>query len=517
MDNMTGKTVFGNWKVIDLIGEGGYGKVYKIERDEFGIHNVAALKVLTVPFDASEEKELKSDGYSEDEAEKFLMDLVAETVKEVALMCELKGKPNIVGYEDHYVERIGEEFRWNIYVRMEYLSSLSDYFMNNGIRACDILKLGVDICSALEICHEKKIIHRDIKPENIMVSENGDFKLGDFGIARTMERTVGAFSKKGTYSYMAPEVYSGKEYSDNVDIYSLGLVLYRLFNRNKLPFIPLDKAPSHTEKEQALLSRMSGAALPAPIEADEIISRIILKACAFNPEMRYRTASEMKADLLAVLGGVPGNVRAAAPAKTPGETVTMPLNPAPVPADAYHPEVQNNNASPIVQNNNDPETKKSAKKLIIVFCAVAAVIAVLLIFILGSNKGDDKKTTQPSTQNTEQLSSLPSDTENTDDENDVTDEPEETESVTQKKPNNSKPSSTVSTTHPTTTEPEETEGLTTEPEYEEPSSEEPYSEDEPQGEEPNSGEDRNTTENNEPASDTEPNSDFEAGNMISIW
>ncbi|MCR4655916.1 MAG: protein kinase [Lachnospiraceae bacterium] len=94
-----------------------------------------------------------------------------------------------------------------------------------------VLKLGVDICSALEICAMKKVIHRDIKPENIFINEFGDYKLGDFGVARKLENVAGALSQKGTYNYMAPEVEKGTSYNETVDLYSLGLVLYRFLNR----------------------------------------------------------------------------------------------------------------------------------------------------------------------------------------------------------------------------------------------------------------------------------------------
>ena len=76
----------------------------------------------------------------------------------------------------------------------------------------EVIKLGMDLSKALEYCRKLKIIHRDIKPENIFVSRFGDFKLGDFGIARELERTMSGFSKKGTYSYMAPEMYKGEKY-----------------------------------------------------------------------------------------------------------------------------------------------------------------------------------------------------------------------------------------------------------------------------------------------------------------
>lgn len=91
--------------------------------------------------------------------------------------------------------------------------------------------------NALEYCQCQNIIHRDIKPENIFVSRFGEFKLGDFGIARETGSALRAdYPKKGTFSYMAPEMYKGEEYDARVDIYSLGIVLYKLCNHNRLPF-----------------------------------------------------------------------------------------------------------------------------------------------------------------------------------------------------------------------------------------------------------------------------------------
>ena len=83
------------------------------------------------------------------------------------------------------------------------------------------------------------MIHRDIKPQNIFITSKGDYKLGDFGVARTMEKTMSGMSKKGTYNYMAPEVYHRVNTGLVSDQYSLGLVLYWLLNEKRMPFLPL--------------------------------------------------------------------------------------------------------------------------------------------------------------------------------------------------------------------------------------------------------------------------------------
>lgn len=102
----------------------------------------------------------------------------------------------------------------------------------------DVIRLGIDMCRALEVCAKENIIHRDIKPSNIFVSEHGDYKLGDFGVARHLEASCRELSKKGTYDYMAPEVYRDSVYDARADIFSLGIVLYKLMNNGRIPFLP---------------------------------------------------------------------------------------------------------------------------------------------------------------------------------------------------------------------------------------------------------------------------------------
>lgn len=100
---------------------------------------------------------------------------------------------------------------------------------------------------------------------------------------------------------MAPEMYRGEDYDQRVDIYSLGIVLYRLRNHNRLPFIDLEKQLiTYRDKENALTRRMSGEELPAPAEAADGLAQVILKACAYRREDRYQTPEEFREALEAV-------------------------------------------------------------------------------------------------------------------------------------------------------------------------------------------------------------------------
>ena len=295
--------IFGEWSIVREIGEGSFGKVFEIERRDFGYTYKAALKAITIPQSRSEIERIADDGMGPESVTAYFRGFVQELVEEFRIMSKLKGESNIVSYEDHRVIEHTDEIGWDVFIRMELLTPLTKYAKEHGISRADVIRLGIDICSALELCRKNNIIHRDIKPENIFVSENGKFKLGDFGIAKTVEKTTGGLSKKGTYTYMAPEVYKGEAYGASVDIYSLGIVLYRFMNNNRAPFLPPYPTPiKYADRESAMARRIKGETLPAPANANEALSRVILKACAYKPEERYRSAADMRRDLEALLG-----------------------------------------------------------------------------------------------------------------------------------------------------------------------------------------------------------------------
>ena len=297
-----GSVVLDGWKITRPLGEGSYGRVFEMERTEFGQTYQAALKVITVPQSKAEIGSILSEGMSTPQAEAYFHGIVEELVHEFSIMFKLKGTANIVSCEDLRVLEHPDGIGWDILIRMELLHPLLPYVYEHPMARRDIIKLGIDICKALERCQRYNVIHRDIKPENIFISDSGDYKLGDFGIARTIERTTSGLSKKGTYRYMAPEVYAGKEYGFSVDTYSLGLVLYRMLNKNRGPFLPQPpEAITFASREQALARRISGEPLPRPFYGEGRLGEIVLKACAFDPKDRYSSPQQMRQELEAIL------------------------------------------------------------------------------------------------------------------------------------------------------------------------------------------------------------------------
>jgi len=292
MDKLAG--IFPGWIGEELLGKGTYGQVFKAVHEEYGIKSYAAIKVITIPRDKSEVNSVRAEGLNSNATWRYFKEILDIFINEIKLLVSLKGTSNIVDIEDYRIIEKTGEIGWDIFIRMELLTSFEEYIQDNELDEPEVIRLGIDICKALEHCARYKVIHRDVKPANLFVSKHNTFKLGDFGIARELEKTLGAATKVGTPNYMAPEISNGN-YDATVDIYSLGIVLYQLLNNNRLPFLdPTAQLISYQERSEALEKRRKGAPLPPPVAASNAMADVILKACAFNPVQRYQTASDFK-------------------------------------------------------------------------------------------------------------------------------------------------------------------------------------------------------------------------------
>lgn len=290
------------WEVVRPLGSGGFGRVYEIRKgDETGEYR-AALKVLQIPGSPSEYEVYEDDGYDEESITSIFKSQMEDVAREFALMAQFKGVSNIVSYEEHMIVPHEDGRGWDILIRMELLTSLPQYCREHKMTEEDVLQLGMDICRGLELCGRRKVIHRDIKPQNLFINDFGDFKLGDFGIAKTLNHTTKA-TRTGTSAYMAPEVYNNQPYGTTVDVYSLGLVLYWLLNERRLPFLPMNRVPTHGEMEAAAGRRYKGESFPPPKNGSKALKAVVMKACAYAPEDRYATPGEMREALAAVRYG----------------------------------------------------------------------------------------------------------------------------------------------------------------------------------------------------------------------
>ncbi|MDR1641952.1 MAG: serine/threonine protein kinase [Clostridiales bacterium] len=312
----------GKWRIESLISESNFGKVYKIYKEENGFKTYAALNVIPVP-SSSEIDALRSEGLGDSDLRSYINSMVEDITKPLKLAMTLKGLPNIAAYDDCQVIQNPDELGATILIRMELLEKpLSSTELK--LPESEIIKIGIDISRALESMATHNIVHRDVKPSNIIYSKSGEYKLADFDIARIIDSPSTGLSIKGTYSFMAPEVYQARSYGASVDIYSLGISLYRLANNGRTPFLP--DRPTVSDRENALYKRMKGDPLPPPAEASPKLSKIILKACAYNPKDRFSSPTEMR-NTLEMLGSLPEMRNALEMLIAPPETKKEPEEP----------------------------------------------------------------------------------------------------------------------------------------------------------------------------------------------
>ena len=300
-----------DWTITAYLGGGGYGKVYQIERTVSGLQEEAALKIISRPADDQEIEAYYDNGYDAESMVATYTDELQRYVKEYQMMRELQGQSNIVSCDDFAVVPREDGIGGSIFIRMELLTPLPKAVKKEMLSEEQVIRLGKDICRALILCEERNIIHRDIKPDNIMISRFGDFKLGDFGVARVQDHTTNA-TKMGTHGYAAPEVEHMQKYGKEADIYSLGITLYWLLNNRRMPLLRADEILNGTKVSEAMVRRYNGEPLPPPRDGSEGLKAIVLKACAYDAKDRYPSAGEMYQALEALSEEhAPGSYRSA--------------------------------------------------------------------------------------------------------------------------------------------------------------------------------------------------------------
>ena len=303
-----------DWKIVKYLGGGAYGKVYEIERNISGMQERAALKIVSRPKDESEIEEDDKNGYDHESIVAKYTEILQDYIQEYKLMKELQGQSNIVSCDDFALGKNPNGIGGKIYIRMELLTPLQKVTKERLLSEEEVIKLGKDICKALILCENRNIIHRDIKPDNVMISSFGDYKLGDFGVSKVMGHTT-AGTMTGTEGYIAPEVLHMEKYGKEVDIYSLGIVMYWLLNNRRMPFIEATGKLTPSKVNEASLRRYQGEKIPAPYNGSAELKQIVLKACEYRPKDRYTSAQEMYDALEALKGAAFENERTDMPEK----------------------------------------------------------------------------------------------------------------------------------------------------------------------------------------------------------
>ncbi|GLY99218.1 Stk1 family PASTA domain-containing Ser/Thr kinase [Actinoplanes sp. NBRC 103695] len=240
------------------------------------------------------------------------------------------------------------------------------------------LEMIADICAALEFSHRHGIIHRDIKPGNVMVTQNGQVKVMDFGIARALASGATTMTQTsaviGTAQYLSPEQARGESVDARSDVYAAGCVLFELVVGHP-PFVgdsPVSVAYQHVREDPRSPSSINRE-VPPEIDA------IVLKALAKNPVNRYQSAQEMRADALRAVSGRPV---LATPVMSEAETMAM-TGPMRTPVGA----TQINRPVP-GGVPPEPPPRKSSSWVMAVLAALGVLAVVALGVGLALSRGD---------------------------------------------------------------------------------------------------------------------------------
>ncbi|GAA1030231.1 Stk1 family PASTA domain-containing Ser/Thr kinase [Virgisporangium ochraceum] len=208
------------------------------------------------------------------------------------------------------------------YIVMEYVNgrTLKEVLAIEGrIQQRRALEIVADICSALDFSHRHSIIHRDIKPGNVMLTQTGQVKVMDFGIARALASGASTMTQTsaviGTAQYLSPEQARGEAVDARSDVYATGCVIFELLT-GQPPFIgdnPVSVAYQHVREDPRAPSELNPDVTPD-------VDSVVLKALSKNPANRYQSAGEMRNDLLRAAAGRPVS---APPVMTEAERTAM--------------------------------------------------------------------------------------------------------------------------------------------------------------------------------------------------
>ncbi|MGB8951622.1 MAG: serine/threonine-protein kinase [Candidatus Aminicenantales bacterium] len=286
-----GSLFAGRYEVIEMLGRGGMGKVYKVYDRK--VNEAVALKILKPEI-----------GFNEKAVERLKNELRYARKISHRNVCRM--------YD------LGTE-EMTHFITMEYVEGedLKAFMSRAGqLTIGKVLRIVRQVCEGLVEAHRIGVVHRDLKPQNIMIDKEGNVRIMDFGLARSLETEglTGSGVMLGTPEYMSPEQVDLKEVDRRSDIYSLGIILYEML-AGKMPFegeTPLSLAMKH-KSEKPKDVRELNPLLPAGL------SRLVMNCLEKDRERRYQSVHELLADLARSEKEIP-SVERVTPRKEPLST-----------------------------------------------------------------------------------------------------------------------------------------------------------------------------------------------------
>ena len=225
--------LWGEWKVDSLMYEGNLANVYAVKNESA----TAVIKVISVPKLQLEGRMASQSSTENQEAMSgFFKEVVSALENEMERISVVNSIPNVLSCRMYEAFERKAEIGYDLILLMDKEEPLQEYIAARPhIKNDEIVKIVKEIAWILDHAHREGILHKDIKLENIFIGENGESMLADFALARKIESYQSRLQRKVDSTYVAPEVLSEYDYSEETDVYALGMVLYILLNDGNIP------------------------------------------------------------------------------------------------------------------------------------------------------------------------------------------------------------------------------------------------------------------------------------------
>ncbi|MDR2519456.1 MAG: protein kinase, partial [Eubacteriaceae bacterium] len=287
--------LWGEWSVESLVGEGTFGKVYRLSKMQNGEKAFSVAKIIHVPILEADSLRFSDAGLSDAQIREMFSSAVSKLARDVERFTSRRPMANIVNYLDASIETDADG-GWDILLHMEELTPLTALLDGNKLTVRDVVRIGQEISNALAQLSRVHVVHADVKPENIFMTRFGSFKLADIGIASNLRSVCPAAEDRVSRLYMAPEVDRGQPYDASCDIYSLGVLLYRLLNKNRLPL--MDPQPGDLgaqDVNDAVEKRLAGAEIAElPLPVSRSIAAAVSSMIRYAQQSRVADAAQLK-------------------------------------------------------------------------------------------------------------------------------------------------------------------------------------------------------------------------------
>ncbi len=225
---------------------------------------------------------------SRESAALYYKGLAEDLREEIQILERLAQQRGFVPYSDHQIEAMEHGVGYEVHMLSRYRKTLDRYLLRNPMTQLGAVNLGIDMCAALAVCREMGWLYVDLKPENIFLFGDQEYRIGDLGFVSMDALAYKPLAERYRSLYTAPEVVDAySRLNPTMDTYALGLILYQVYNEGKLPFTDADS------RKEWLEGLKAGKPMDAPRCADQEMSEIILKACAYDPIDRWQTPAEM--------------------------------------------------------------------------------------------------------------------------------------------------------------------------------------------------------------------------------